>query len=324
MVSVGAILTSLPASSATCIAAVWFVHVGYTLELVPMIIKVAAINRMMEAARELRRITIQKDRLYKAVGVVCIPLIACLIAWTVVNPPEKVAEFSLTEDYTETVYKERIVDTNYYCNGGDSDAWQYVALGWNTVLLLCASVLAFQTRNVVQNFNESRTLAFMIYSHFVFVVLRIGTFLLSDQLDGTTATQLRSLLYAADQMTACVIYFLPKLFFKIEIGRSESMVYSGGSMSSLTGGRNIHSNRNSERNGWLRRLSKSASAPLSRADVGGPSHHSSHKLSSQQTSSIDLSPTPAEMPRDEDVSNGLPVTPEEVVDQAQDVETPKV
>ena len=44
-VSLGSIFSSVPASDSTCLASVWFVHLGYTLELVPLIIKVAAINR---------------------------------------------------------------------------------------------------------------------------------------------------------------------------------------------------------------------------------------------------------------------------------------
>jgi len=43
---------------------------------------------------------------------------------------------------------------------------EVVAVGWNTRMLLCASVLAFQSRKVGEEFNESRTLAILSYSDF--------------------------------------------------------------------------------------------------------------------------------------------------------------
>jgi hypothetical protein len=212
LVSLGSILSGLPAHDATCTSAIWFIHVGYTLTLVPLIIKVAAVNKMMEAAREMRRITVKKKQLYNAVAVIIVPVVIYLATWSVVDPPRQEAEYSLTT--SETAQGERIVDKTYYCNGGDSDAWRFSAVTWNVILLLMASVLAYQSRNIVQHFNESRTLAFLIYSHFVFVVLRTSTFLLADQVNGSTLDHLRSVLYAVDQMVACVIYFLPKLFMK--------------------------------------------------------------------------------------------------------------
>jgi hypothetical protein len=161
-IGVGSILLSAPASDGTCLASMFMVNVGYTLELVPLILKVAAINRLMQAARELRRVDIKRTLLYKSVAAICLLLLIYLGTWSALNPPQQEIEYSMTGETTET--GDWVVGKTYFCSNGDgTNAWQFVAVAWNAVLLLCASVLAFQTRNVIQQFNESRTLAVRRY-----------------------------------------------------------------------------------------------------------------------------------------------------------------
>ncbi|CAB9517822.1 Gamma-aminobutyric acid (GABA) B receptor [Seminavis robusta] len=208
LVAIGAILRGVPATHGTCIASTWFVNIGYNFELVPLIVKVGAINRMMVAATKMRRITLSIASLYQAVAMICMCCVLYLFVWTGLDPPLKESEYALTELTTDA--GERIVSVSHFC-GTSSSVWQYVSVGWNAVLLLCASVLAFQSRNVSASFNESRTLAFLSYSHFMFVCLRCATYLLKDQLNGTTTDSIQSLLYSVDTIAAVFIYFLPKL-----------------------------------------------------------------------------------------------------------------
>jgi hypothetical protein len=209
MVAVGAILLGVPATNGTCIASTWFINLGYTLELVPLVIKVGAINQMMAAASRMRRVNISIQSLYQRVALIGLIIVVFLITWTFLDPPTKEAIYKLTN--MESSKGKRIVSVSYFC-GMRSLAWQYVSVGWNAVLLLCASVLAFQARNVSAKFNESRTLAFLTYSHFVFVCLRLGTLALQDQLDGTTIDSIQSLLYSVDTIATVMIYFLPKFW----------------------------------------------------------------------------------------------------------------
>jgi len=214
LVSIGSILTSLVASNATCVAGIWFVHLGFTFGLVPLIIKAAALNSMMVSAQRLRRVTLSRRRLHGVVFFIGLLIAVYLALWSVVDPPREIAEYSLSTETTgleDGIMESRIVHEVYYCSGGESDAWAFSGLGWNTLLLLCASVLAFQTRNITHDFNESRTLAFLIYSHSVFVVLRICTYLLSQHFKGSALRQMRGILYASDQIAVCIIYFLPKV-----------------------------------------------------------------------------------------------------------------
>ena len=102
------------------------------------------------------------------------------------------ARFSMTEEKTD--HGEYIVLASSYCSDG-SLWWQYCAVGWNVALLLAGSVLSFQNKSSVGTFNESKTLALLIYSNFLFVCMRFITYILSNQVDGTLLDQLRSLIY---------------------------------------------------------------------------------------------------------------------------------
>ena len=109
---------------------------------------------------------------------------------------------------------ETIVTVRYFCTS-ESRVWQLVAIVWNAILLLCATVLAFQMRRIIRSeFNESNTLAFMIYSHFFFVVLRLIVFFLSTSHSKTQLGGYASLIYSGDIVATIAIYFLPKFFAK--------------------------------------------------------------------------------------------------------------
>jgi 7 transmembrane sweet-taste receptor of 3 GCPR len=230
LVSIGSILNSVPATNGTCVATIWFINIGYSMELVPLIVKVAAINQMMAAAKKMSRITLTHRQLYGAVAVILAFCTIYLAIWTAIDPPRKVPEYSLTETITDS--GATLVGVKYYCRES-SLVWQYLAVGWNTVLLMCAAVLAFQTRSIVKAFNESVTLALLISFHFLCVLLRCGTFLMSDIWRDTVMIQVRSLLYSVDTMVTLLIYFLPKLMAKNNLVSHQSRYISGIEHSSM-------------------------------------------------------------------------------------------
>lgn len=124
-----------------------------------MIVKLAAINRLMSAANRYRRVKLPRKTLYRAVALICVVVVVYLIIWSTVDPPGKKEEYELTSIVNEDA--ETIVSITYFCSSG-SQIWQYLAVGWNVLLLLISTVLAFQTRSVQKDLNESHTLAMMV------------------------------------------------------------------------------------------------------------------------------------------------------------------
>ena len=162
-----------------------------------------------------------------------------LIAWTVVSPPKAVKELDLPEEFSTTVKVSLI------CRS-DQIIWPYVSEIWHTLLLIVASVLAFQSRDIIPEFNESRSIGTMIYSHFLFIVFRLIVFLLGVQ--GAIATDVFgasiSFLYLFDTMFATTIYVVPKC---VE-ARKHSSVYTARGSSLVNPPQSFKNTRRSTRN----------------------------------------------------------------------------
>jgi len=235
LVSLGALLNAIEPSDAICVSVVWLVNLGYTLELVPLIVKVAAINRLLtltthtRAGRSGRRMhQVNEKRLNGAVLLIAIVVSIGLMLWTFVDPPSKNFEVVVTDDLiVET--GEFIVERTNFCKS-EGVFWNYVAVSWQLLLLLAASVLAFQSRKIsqlVEDVNETRTLAMMIYSHFLFISLRLVSFLyesrssfsfaedeVASDVSRSQFAAARSIIFAADTIATLSIYFAPKFFKK--------------------------------------------------------------------------------------------------------------
>jgi len=225
---IGAIVLGAHSTDASCVASVWLINLGYTLELVPLIVKVAALNRLMHAALKMRRVVLKRTNLFSAVALISAFVVIFLILWTVLDPPRIFPEYVMTSSTTDD--GETIVIIQYYC-GSESNVWKFVSAGWNTLLLLCASVLAFQSRKIQQDFNESQTLAILIYSHFVFVMLRVATFFLP--LTGAAMLEWQSIIFSFDTLATVVIYFLPKFLASDDVSQRRPGIYSSSMELSL-------------------------------------------------------------------------------------------
>ncbi|CAB9529643.1 expressed unknown protein (Partial), partial [Seminavis robusta] len=67
VISSGALVTAIPPTMGSCVAAIWLVNVGYTMELAPLLVKVAAINRLMNASDRMQKINIERKDLFQVV-----------------------------------------------------------------------------------------------------------------------------------------------------------------------------------------------------------------------------------------------------------------
>ena len=209
MMGIAAVLLTLQPTDGICTASLWMWSLGYTLELVPLIVKIAAINRLMQAARAMRRVKLQRKSLFGVVfGFVAINIIF-LSTWTAIDPPSRLHSYRLTGEVSDD--GDTVVARKVFCSSQEN-YWRIIAVAWQCLLLICATVLAWQTRNLRQDMNESETLALLIYSHFFFVLLRLCSFFLEDAFDRKQAVaDFRSLLLSGDIFATLFIYFLPKL-----------------------------------------------------------------------------------------------------------------
>lgn len=209
MMGIAAVLLTLQPTDGICTASLWMWSLGYTLELTPLIVKIAAINRLMQAAQAMRRVKLQRKSLFGVVfGFVAINIIFLSI-WTAMDPPSRLHSYHLTGKVSDD--GDTIVAKKVFCSSQEN-YWRIIAVAWQCLLLICATVLAWQTRKLRQDMNESETLALLIYSHFFFVLLRLCSFFLEEAFDRKQAVaDFRSLLLSGDIFATLLIYFLPKL-----------------------------------------------------------------------------------------------------------------
>ncbi|KAL7570988.1 hypothetical protein ACA910_002611 [Epithemia clementina (nom. ined.)] len=226
LVSIGSLLTALTPSDQSCVAIIWLVNFGYTLELVPLIIKVAAINQMMVASQQMRRVKLSMASLFGAVAFFCLIVCICLTVWTVMDPPRKDEDLELTDQKSED--NETIITRVFYCSS-DNEAWNFLGVSWQALLLLFASIMAFQTRKVREDINETKTLAVMIYSQTVLVILRAITYVLAESLGRADVSAARSLIFSIDALTTLIIYFAPKFIYKEGSANSQNWSSGNGS-----------------------------------------------------------------------------------------------
>ncbi|CAJ1968195.1 unnamed protein product [Cylindrotheca closterium] len=202
LVAIGSILHAIEPNDTICMARVWLVSLGYTFELVPLIIKVTALNRLMSASRRMRRVNINMMHLYSTVLVLSGIVAIYLLVWTVVDPAKATEVRRLEEDSIT-------ISSHWGCRS-ESEYWGTAYTLWEGVLILWCSALAFQSRNAKQEFNESKSLGMMVYSHFVFTILRIIVSVIFEN-DVYTNSLAHSYLLSLDLTIAVTIYLLPKM-----------------------------------------------------------------------------------------------------------------
>ena len=223
MVCVGAILNASTPSKGTCVASQWFIVLGYSLELIPLIVKVAAINKIFQSAKKMKRVKIEPKKLYTIVGVFLAAVAIYLIAWTVVDPYTRQTTKSLSDETNES--GGQVVEITYSC-ASQSSVWLIIVYIYIFLLLIAATVLAFQSRNVKQEFRESGKLAMLVYTHFLFILLRAIIWIFGSSIDANVASTISSYLLSVDTLVSLGLYFVPKL---LDARKAQSDYVSGNS-----------------------------------------------------------------------------------------------
>lgn len=206
-IGIAAISGASEPSHFTCVFTQWCTRLGYTLELVPILLKVSAINKLTREARRLRRTKVEPKRFQRILSSIVFLLLVYLSIWTGVDKPRQ-----------EMVHTLDAIDSTMLVSSktcaSKSDAWELGAFAWECMLLLSATILTYQSRDVIEELNESSALALMVYSHFIFLLLRcLFTILnLTMRIPSIFALKAISLLLGLDTIIAMCVYFTPKFY----------------------------------------------------------------------------------------------------------------
>lgn len=213
MVSIAALLVALPPTNARCLSHAWLINIGYTLQLVPLVVKFAAMTQLMRASKRMKRVVIHRDHLVYTVAIFTALMSLFLLIWSVSDPPRKVQVFELTtkRDAEGSV----IVNRNFQCES-TTEKWSLIGIGWHCFLLFIAIVQTIQTRSIRNEVNEVQTLALVVYSHFFFVVLRLVLLLVQDSINDAHIAGASSIILGLNTIVTLIIYVIPKFRTKAE------------------------------------------------------------------------------------------------------------
>lgn len=227
--SIGAMVLVMEASPVTCIISSWLLLLGYTTQLVSLLIKVSAIHKLTKAAQRLRRLVLPKPQLFGTLALINGLVVVYLTCWVVLDPRKPDNQFFVTGEVNED--GATLVSMVPYCKS-NSEVWDYVNICWVLFQLALATLLAFRTRNIREEFNESKSLGMSVYSHFLFIVILVATLLFRGALREAYLVGIRSIIYTTDTIVALLIYFLPKFTAKPPASISRSSLYLTAQVSS--------------------------------------------------------------------------------------------
>ena len=116
--------------------------IGYSLELIPLLVKVAAVNRLVQKSQQMIRVEVKRSRLYQIVGGSIGVIMLYLAIWTALDPPGLQTEFTLSSQFTQDEYL--LVEVDSHC-ASSSDLWNVAVY----VLLICILIVmaAIATQN---------------------------------------------------------------------------------------------------------------------------------------------------------------------------------
>lgn len=146
LVSIGAMTSADVVSNASCVITEWSLLIGYTLELAPLLVKIQAINTIAREALSFHhtRIRIDTVKLKTYPILFAIPVVAYLIVWVCLDMPVIIDTLEV-----EPSKDGRIVELNRRCSS-ELRVWSIMTYVWLGLLLLISSVLAFQSRDVLE------------------------------------------------------------------------------------------------------------------------------------------------------------------------------
>jgi hypothetical protein len=144
-------------SDTVCTLQQWTLLLCYCLEFVPIMAKISSISKLGRAARLFRIVQIDPNlfKMYLATSISVV--VAYLIIWTAVDMPRKIDDIKIIEEEGKTT-----VVAFYAGCASSSQVWGVVALAFESCVLLGASVLAYQYRDIIERMDEGCWLAFLV------------------------------------------------------------------------------------------------------------------------------------------------------------------
>ncbi|XP_078679462.1 metabotropic glutamate receptor 8-like [Branchiostoma floridae x Branchiostoma belcheri] len=195
-----------PPSPVTCCVTRVFLGLGLAMCYSALLIKTNRIYRIFEdgkkSAKAVKWISPKSQLIFCALFV-SIQLFA-VVVWLVVDPPDTYVEYTAIES-PDAVGVRR-------CNVSDTSL--VISLAYNMLLVVLCTVYAFMTRNIPSSYNESKYIAFSMYTTCIvwlaFIPIFFGTAHSPEKMQIQVTTLTVSISMSGTVSLACL--FAPKVY----------------------------------------------------------------------------------------------------------------
>lgn len=125
------------------------IRLGYCLAMIPILIKLSAINKLNRAGYEFQRVAnIDSGRFKRVMSITMTLLISYLVLWTIMDKAELEREYIGRDvDGVKIVYM-------YDSCSSRSNWWEIMAFAFEVLLLLATTILTYQSSDVIDELNE--------------------------------------------------------------------------------------------------------------------------------------------------------------------------
>eukprot|EP01137_Pigoraptor_chileana_P036447 Opistho-2@32048 len=194
---VGLILDMPSPTDSYCIAQNWLWHISFALIYTPLFTKTWRVKKIFTNKDLTLKLNLSDRHLMLFVGASLAAVCIVLAVWTGLRP-----QFvQVVDDATNPLLQYSECSVNI--------GWTAITWAVEGIFVLWGCILAYETRSIPDNFNESRFLAFAVWNYFVInmVVLPISLVITHNP---NAQFVLRSLsLFLTPTMVLCV-YFIPR------------------------------------------------------------------------------------------------------------------
>ncbi|CAB9514541.1 Receptor-type guanylate cyclase gcy [Seminavis robusta] len=220
-VGVGAIAMAAPPSDATCVSIAWFINIGYAIHLVPLLVRINAINNLATSGKQMQRVRLRLGNLY-AVTLASVVIVGVyLVVWMLMDPPLEAFQYQLTGDVTED--GERIITAYDYCGSASVSSFTNEAFGdlfymlsytWRALIILPAGMIGIMSLRVREDLNDTRSMSMVLFVHTI--VLVAGIIMSATGDFKSDLMGYASLALSADVLLSIAVYILPKFIYSGE------------------------------------------------------------------------------------------------------------
>ena len=114
----------------------WTITLGYTLQTLPILLKVAVVNKVTRESLKMKFVKFQMKRLKVGVSSAVAIVTVYLMVWTIVDPWTK-------QEYKTLNEQNAMVTISHSCSS-ESLAWKIVEFVWELLLLITLLILSLQ------------------------------------------------------------------------------------------------------------------------------------------------------------------------------------